>query len=227
MGEVDGRGAARGRWLALAAALLGWMFDGFEMGLFPLVAKPALRDLLGAAASDGAVNLWFAVATAGFLVGAATGGVLFGWLGDRLGRVRAMTFSVLTYALASGACGLADAPWQVAALRFLAALGMGGEWALGVALVMELWSDRSRAWLAGLIGAFGNLGYFFVGLIAAGLSQITAELTDWLLRLGLADDVVARLTANSGWRIMLLLGAAPAVLTFFIRLFVPESERWL
>src|SRR5438477_10538080 len=136
MGERDGQGVSRGKWMALAAALLGWMFDGLEQGLFPLVARPALQDLLGPS-EEGNIGVWFSVATAGFLVGAATGGVLFGWLGDRIGRVRAMTLTVLTYALASVACGLAAAPWQIAALRFLAALGMGGEWALGVALVME------------------------------------------------------------------------------------------
>src|SRR3954471_2647926 len=94
----------RGQWLTLAAALLGWMFDGLEMGLFPLVARPALRDLLGTSIDEATVGKWFAVATAAFLVGAATGGVLFGWLGDRVGRVRAMTLSVLTYAIFSGLC---------------------------------------------------------------------------------------------------------------------------
>src|SRR6266403_5503222 len=126
----------RGQWMALAAALLGWMFDGFEMGLFPLVARPALRDLLGST-NDQEVGVWFAVATASFLVGAATGGVLFGWLGDRIGRVRAMTLSVLTYAIFSGLCAFATTAPEIAVLRILAALGMGGEWSLGVALVME------------------------------------------------------------------------------------------
>src|SRR5205085_420801 len=94
-GHEDGQ-ADRGKWMALAAALLGWMFDGLEQGLFPLVARPALLDLLG---GDQAFGKWFAVATASFLVGAATGGVLFGWLGDRIGRVRALTLTVLTYVL--------------------------------------------------------------------------------------------------------------------------------
>src|SRR5262249_50989557 len=148
MGEPVAQ-ANKGKWLALSAALLGWMFDGLEMALFPLVARPAIRDLLPGA-SDETVNLWFNVATASFMVGAATGGVLFGWLGDRVGRVRAMTLSVLTYSLFSGAGGFVTDPWQIAVLRFVAALGMGGEWALGVALVMEIWPDRSRAFMAGL-----------------------------------------------------------------------------
>src|SRR5262249_38306479 len=145
----------RGQWMALTAALLGWMFDGLEMGLFPLVARPALRDLMNNPA-ESQVGLWFNVVTAAFLIGAATGGVLFGWLGHRIGRVRAMTLSVLAYAIFSGLCGAATAVWQITVLRFLAALGMGGEWSLGVALVMEIWPDRSRAFLAGLIGAAAN-----------------------------------------------------------------------
>ena len=142
----------RGKWMVLLAALLGWLFDGFEMGLFPGISRPALIDLLGFTGpitpeQENAIGLWFSLATAAFLVGAATGGVLFGWVGDRLGRVRAMTLSILTYALVSGVGGFAQAPWQIVAVRFIAALGMGGEWSLGVALVMEVWGGRSaRYW---------------------------------------------------------------------------------
>ncbi|MEY4190104.1 MAG: putative niacin/nicotinamide transporter NaiP, partial [Planctomycetota bacterium] len=82
---------SRGKMLALTAALLGWMFDGFEMGLFPVVARPAVMELLHEQASDALFGRWYGVITAAFLVGAATGGVVFGWLGDRIGRVRAMT----------------------------------------------------------------------------------------------------------------------------------------
>jgi MFS transporter, SHS family, sialic acid transporter len=217
--------SGRGKWLALTAALLGWMFDGLEMGLFPLVARPAITDLLGRA-DDTQISKWFAVATASFLVGAATGGVLFGWLGDRLGRVRAMTLSVLTYAIFSGLCGLATAPEQIAVLRFLSALGMGGEWSLGVALVMEIWPDKSRAFLAGLIGAAANLGYLLVAVLGMWLSTFIGEVRDLLLAVGLPSEWVSSLVAHSGWRIIMILGAFPALLTFLIRLFVPESKRW-
>jgi MFS family permease len=211
-------GAGRGKWLALTAALLGWMFDGFEMGLFPLVARPALATLLGLSPTqidDDAVGFWNALITSSFLVGAASGGVLFGWLGDRLGRVRAMTLSILTYAVCSGLGGLAAAPWQMAALRFVAALGMGGEWSLGVALVMEVWEGRSRALLAGLIGAVGNLGYLLVGLLSLGLGTMQTRFAAW----GLPADWVE-------WRLLMVCGALPALLTFFVRLGVPESESW-
>jgi SHS family sialic acid transporter-like MFS transporter len=218
--------AQRGQKMALAAALLGWMFDGFEMGLFPLVARPALRDLLGSGTPEGQVTLWFGVATAGFLVGAATGGVLFGWLGDRIGRVRAMTVSILTYAIFSGLCGVAQDPRQITILRFVSALGMGGEWSLGVALVMEIWPDKSRALLAGLIGAAANVGYLLAGLLSLALGRVIVQVHALLQSTGMREDYVQALVANDGWRIMMMTGALPALLTFFIRLFVPESSKW-
>jgi MFS family permease len=216
-------GATRDQWLALVAALLGWAFDGFEMGVFPIVARPALIELLDLSAEakaarnpdltpserdaaraqiDEPVRRWNGVLSAAFLFGAALGGLVFGWLGDRFGRVRAMIFSVLTYALFTGFCGFAGQPWHLAVLRFLAALGMGGEWSLGVALVMECWSEHARPVLAGLIGAAANAGFFITALL--GL----------LIRPG------------DYWRALLMVCAFPALLTFLLRTFVPESKQW-
>jgi MFS transporter, SHS family, sialic acid transporter len=221
--------AQRGLWMALAAALLGWMFDGFEQGVFPLVARPALIDLLGLTDDarraadptaneatkneakqriDAAFGPWYGGITAAFLVGAACGGWFFGWLGDRAGRVRAMVYSVLTYALFTGLCGLAQSPWHLAGLRFLSALGMGGEWALGVALVMECWPERSRPLLAGLIGASANVGFILTGLLATAVQAGGLSMS------------------GGGWRWLLAACAFPALLTFFLRTYVPESQEW-
>jgi MFS family permease len=229
-GEQEGR-ITRGAWLALIAALLGWMFDGFEMGLFPLVARPALTDLLGRERAD-AVGLWNGIMIAVFLVGAATGGVVFGWLGDRIGRVRAMTLSVLTYALFMGLCGVSGSLVQMVFFRFISSLGMGGEWSLGVALVMEIWPNRSRALMAGLIGAASNVGFLTIAVIGLGLGKVIHLMHSWLTSAGLPDAWVNYLVVDSygaatGWRLLMIFGAAPALLTFFIRLMVPESERWL
>ncbi|MBC7856358.1 MAG: MFS transporter, partial [Pirellulaceae bacterium] len=231
--EHSGPDSGSGKWMALAAALLGWMFDGAEMGIFSMVGRPAVQDLLSEQLKhltpekqEAMVGLWFAVITAGFLVGAATGGVLFGWLGDRIGRVRAMTLSVLTYALFTGLCGIVGEAWQVGLLRFIAALGMGGEWSLGVALVMEVWPNKSRAFMAGLIGAAANVGYLLVGLVGLVLLQVIGSFETMMLSIGLPEDFVKMLVANKGWRLMMLLGTLPALLTFFIRIFVPESEKW-
>jgi MFS family permease len=212
--------------MAFIAAFLGWMFDGFEIGLFPLVAQPALQDMLPGA-HEKVIGNWIGVMTAAFLVGAATGGVVFGWLGDRIGRVRAMSLSILTYAIFSGLCGVVAAPWQLFLFRFLASLGMGGEWSLGVSLVMEIWPNKSRGWLAGLIGAAANVGFVMVAVLGLMLAQVLGGVHDWLLAMGLSQELVNRLVSNSGWRLLALSGALPALLTFFVRLFVPESERWL
>ncbi len=222
MGDLkQDRAENRGRMLALAAALLGWMFDGFEMGLFPVVSRPALKELLAAKESldpvalEKLVGLWNGIAIAGFLIGAAAGGVLFGWLGDRIGRVRAMSLSILTYALVSGLGAFTDSAWQIVGVRFVAALGMGGEWSLGVALVMEVWGGRSRALLAGLIGAAANAGFAFVAILSLGLGSVRETFGQW----GFSDSWVE-------WRLLMLCGVLPALLTLFLRQFVPESKTW-
>jgi MFS family permease len=200
------------------------MFDGLEMGLFPLVARPAMLELMG---PDQMSNFgtWMSIIIALFLVGAALGGVLFGLLGDRIGRTRAMIWSVLAYSLFSAACAFATEPWHIAVLRCFAALGMGGEWALGVALVMEIWPSKSRPLMAGLIGAAANVGFLIVALLSLGLQGIVAGLGRFLSAL-LPSAWTAALLANGSWRLLFLLGALPAFLTLFIRAFVPESERW-
>src|SRR5262245_8962728 len=225
---ADNRADDHGKWLALVAALLGWMFDGFEIGMFPLVGPNALNDLLG---TEGAANPalkgeWFGVIMSVFLIGAATGGVLFGWLGDRVGRVRAMALSIFTYAIFTGLCGFAHEAWQIAVLRFIASLGMGGEWALGVALVTEIWPDRSRAFLAGLIGAAANVGMLLVGLLSLGLVNFIDGVRELFDALSMSDGMRDYLLRGDGWRLLMIAGALPAVLVFFIRQFVPESQKW-
>ncbi|HZR20282.1 MAG TPA: MFS transporter [Verrucomicrobiae bacterium] len=199
---VTGTSSAREQWLVLVAAFLGWMFDGVEQGVFPLVARPALQDLLGTEA-DAAIGPWMGYITALFLLGAALGGLVFGWLGDRIGRVRAMIFSILAYSLFTGCCYFAQSAAQLGLFRFLAAIGMGGEWSLGVALVMECWPEKHRPLLAGAIGASANIGFGLLGLLG----------------------MLAHVTRGS-WRWVMLAGAAPALLALFIARYVPESRRW-
>ena len=192
-------------YMVLLAAFLGWMFDGMEMGIFPLVARPALQEMQAVAGvlDEQFVQMWMGRITALFLAGAACGGLVFGWLGDRIGRVRAMTLSILAYSLFTGLAYFAQQPWHLGAFRFIAALGMGGEWSLGVALVMECWPERRRPLMAGIIGAAANVRYGLIAVIRIGFS----------------------ITRDS-WRWVMLVGAAPAGLTLLITLFVPESEKW-
>ncbi len=194
----------KGMQMTLLAGFLGWMMDGYEQALFPAIAGPALKSMAPAGVVvDDFVGWWMGIITSSFLVGAALGGAAFGWLGDRIGRVKAMSFSILFYSVFSGVCYFATDPMHLAAARFMAALGMGGEWALGVALVMEAWPERHRSKMAGAIGMAANLGMVLVGCVAL---------------LKPAND--------ESWRIHFLFGASPAILTLLIRLFVPESEKW-
>jgi SHS family sialic acid transporter-like MFS transporter len=190
----------------LLAAGLGWMFDGLEMGMFPLIARPALQQMQasqGLAVSDAYVGLWMGYVTAAFLIGAAGGGVLFGWLGDKIGRVRAMALSILCYSLFTGLVYFAQEPWHLLVTRFVAAFGMGGEWSLGVALVMEVWPEKHRPLMAGIIGAAANVGYVLIAVVGMGFTVTTES-----------------------WRWVALVGALPAFLTIAILAWVPESERW-
>jgi SHS family sialic acid transporter-like MFS transporter len=117
------------RGLTLSAALLGWLFDGLEMGLFPVIARPALQELLGLS-SDRLVGVWMGRITAVFLLGASAGGIAFGWLGDRVGRVRAMSLSILAYSVFTGLCYFAVTPWHLAFFRFMRWAWEGnGRWA--------------------------------------------------------------------------------------------------
>ncbi|MHB8899131.1 MAG: MFS transporter [Thermoguttaceae bacterium] len=190
------------QWYVLLAAFLGWMFDGLEMGLFPIAARPALIDLLNSPA-ESVIGEWYSYMVAAFLLGAALGGLVFGWLGDRLGRVRTMALSIAVYAGFTGLCFFADTPMHLILFRFCAAVGMGGEWALGVALIMECWPEKYRPILAGVIGAAANVGFLFISLVAVKFA-----------------------VNETNWRWMMLAGAAPGVLCFFILALIPESERW-
>jgi SHS family sialic acid transporter-like MFS transporter len=190
------------QWIVLLAAGLGWLFDGYEIGLFPLLARPALKQILGGA-GDGQIGQWMGIITAFFLVGAAFGGVLFGYLGDRIGRVRSMALSILVYSLVTGFGYFAQTPMHLAIIRGVSALGMGGQWALGVALVMESWPERWRPILAGAMGAAANVGFLLVG-VTGKLHPVTPE----------------------SWRWMMIVAALPALIAVFVVALVPESEKW-
>jgi len=194
------------QWKSGAAAWFGWLFDGLEIHLYTLVATPLVVHLLGArGSSDPAVKEKSAYIQAAFLVGWALGGAFFGRLGDRIGRSRALSFTILTYALCTGLCSVAATWWQLMIFRFLAALGIGGEWAVGACLLTETWPVSWRPWLTGILQTAVNLGIIF----AAGLVTLLSFLPH---------------PPPERW--VFLIGVAPALLVFWIRRQVPESEAW-
>lgn len=190
------------QWRTGIAAWLGWMFDGLDMHLYTLVAAPFVAELLGGVATtDPRVGRYGSVVQAAFLVGWALGGAVFGRLGDRLGRARALSLTILTYAAFTGLSFFAHAWWHLLIFRFLAALGIGGEWAVGASLLAETWPRRWRPWLAAVLQTCGN-----VGVLLAGLAN--------------------HLLAAAPPRYVFLVGVLPALLVFWIRRSVPEPEAW-
>jgi MFS family permease len=189
----------------LATAFLGWMMAGAIMAIAPLAGRAATESFVPAA-SEGQLGAWISRYVCAFLLGAAAGGLGFGWLGDRIGRSKAMAASILCYSILTGCTYFAQTPLQYLTLHFLACLGVGGMWPNGVALVSEAWPDVSRPLLAGLIGTSANFGLMLLaGLAARPGLQISAE----------------------NWRWVTIVCATPIVLGAFVALFVPESPRWV
>jgi MFS family permease len=194
------------QWRTGIAAWLGWLFDGLELHIYTLVATPLVVELLGVtSANHPEVKEKSAYIQAAFLAGWAIGGAFFGRLGDRLGRSRTLALTVLTYAACTGLCAFSQTWWQLMVFRFFAALGIGGEWAVGAALLSETWPKSWRPWLAAILQTGVNLGILIAASVVALLSLLPHP------------------PAN---RYIFLLGVAPAVLVFWIRRSVPETETW-
>ena len=204
MDQLDGQprwydGLTSAHWIILAVASAGWIFDVYEGQLFTIFKTPMLRELTGG--SPGAVDLQANIGLAAFLLGGALGGLYFGILGDRLDRLRVMAATILVYSVFSALTYFAQEPWQVHALRFLVALGTGGEWAVAAALVAETFPARARAAASGLFHASSVLG--------VGLASVTGLI----------------FVRPDSWRPAFLFGLLPALLVLWIRLGMSEPQR--
>jgi len=190
----------------LLVAWLGWVFDSMDATIYTLVLQPALSELLrpaggGPVAAD-TIGWYGGIIFSIFLIGWALGGVLFGILADRFGRTRTLTVTILIYALFTGLAALSQTWWQLALFRFVTALGIGGEWAAGAALVAEVWPEDKRTRAAGLLQSAWAGGF----LVAAVLNLLLRDF---------------------GWRPMFVVGVAPAVVAVFVFIWVREPERWV
>jgi MFS family permease len=191
-------------WLAIAGGFAAWLFAGVQMAIMPVASRAASMELLSGAFSEKDAGFWFAISTVAFLIGGACGGWLFGMMGDRFGRVRALAAAVLCYSLFAGAGGFAATQEMLLVMRFIASMGMGGVWPNCMSLAAESYPDASRPMLAGVLGCASNLGVALMG--AFGLFYpINAE----------------------SWRAVMMWSAAPGIVGLLILWLVPESPRWL
>ncbi len=190
------------QWKSGIAAWLGWLFDGLDMHLYVLVATPFVAELLGNIDQhDPKVSYYGSLVQAAFLIGWAFGGSFFGRISDRIGRSRALMLTILVYAGFTGLSYFAGTWWELLIFRFLAALGIGGEWAVGASLLSETWPPRWRPWIAAVLQTGVNLGVMLASLAVYVLAPFAP-------------------------RTVFLVGVVPALLVLWIRQAVPEPEEW-
>ena len=200
-------GVTRYQWLVLTVASLGWVFDAFEGQLFNITRGDLLPDLLkraGAgldpAAMQALASAWCERFLGVFLIGGTIGGWLFSSLADKWGRKPVLALTILCYAIFSGVTAFATQLWHVGALRFLVAMGVGGEWAVGAALVAEVFPKHARE-------------------RAGGIFHTTSVAGVWLA-------AAAGLAVGSNWRAAYLMGVLPALLVLWVRVSVREPDSW-
>jgi MFS family permease len=179
----------------LLAAALGWMLDAFDTMLYALVLAHIMGDLGMSKATSG----FLATLT---LLASGIGGVMFGFLADRIGRKRALMLSILTYSLCSFASGLSTSILMLAIFRFILGLGMGGEWNTGATLVAETWPTELRAMAISIVQSSWAIGYALAALVAGIVLHY------------------------ANWRMVFFVGILPAIVTLWIQSSVPESELW-
>jgi MFS family permease len=208
------QGISRYQWLVLLIASLGWVFDVFEGQIFVASMRDAMPSLLGSPANDPSVTSWNNWAFGFFLLGGAVGGVLFGVVSDRIGRSKTMILTILFYSLFTCVSAFAQAPWQMVLLRFLVAMGVGGEWAVASAMVAEVMPTRSRPVMSSIFHASSVFGTL---LAAATIAMLIGneQLNAWFASRGW-----------EGWRIGFAIGVLPALLTLWIRWKLREPDSW-
>lgn len=209
------RSMNRYHWFVLIVAALGWMLDCFDQQIFLLARQPAMEDLLVFPASASPVEMKAQIdaamqyATAIFLMGWGIGGLIFGVLGDRIGRVKTMMITILTYSIFTGLSAISTGFWDFSVYRFLTGMGVGGEFAVGVALVAEVMPARARPYCLSLLQALSAIGNVSAALLVIIMGQLQE------------GDVI-----TSIWRPMFVIGAIPAILALVVRMKLKEPEQW-
>ncbi|WP_373532166.1 MFS transporter [Vampirovibrio sp.] len=192
-------GISRYHLMVFVGCWLGGIFDGMDSTLMSVAMPTAIAELTGSTAKS-VVGPIASYVTSIFLLGWMAGGILFGVIGDKLGRVRSMIFSILLYATFTGLAGLTQSWEQLAVCRFLTGLGIGGELVSISTFLAEVWPARSRAIAIGVLITSYQAGVFIAGSIN---------------------------TVFQDWRTAFWIGALPALLVIFLRLTLKESDRWM
>jgi len=206
------RGVTRRQWFVFAVASGAWLFDNLDQRLFSLARIPALADLMGPAAASLDVQAFAKVATALFLIGWGVGGLTFGALGDRFGRVRLLGISIFLYSVCTGLTAICQDHWQFAVLRLATGVGIGGVFGLAVAILAETVSGTARLAMLALFQVFSTVGNIGAALMKMGVDHLAGQGT---------------IAFASSWRWLFALGALPALLGVIAVLSLRESEAWL
>jgi MFS family permease len=218
MGWASLRDLTKYQWFVFVVAALAWMADCMDQQLFNLVRVMSLTDLLGGASADKLeVTKWSGRSTSVFLIGWATGGLIFGVYGDRIGRVKTLTYTILLYSIFTGFSAFSQGPYDYCAYRFLTGLGVGGVFAAAVALLAETMTNQARPFTLGLMQAFSAIGNCTAAVLFISLGLL--ELNGYL------DGV--RSIGLSAWRVLFLIGIVPAGLVIFIQRRLSEPQTWL
>src|ERR1700722_15427496 len=200
-------------WLVIAAGWAGWGFDVFDALLFNFVAPncvPVLLHIpLGSPQAREATVFWTGAITSILLVGWAAGGVLFGWVGDRIGRKRALFTTITIYAVGTALCAFSTNIWEMIIFRAIASLGIGGEWGIGAALVAEAVPESRRVEAGVILQTSSPLGL----VLASAVNYQVAGV--WFAG-----------SPETSWRYVFLAGLAPVIMAFAVRFFIRESDQW-
>ncbi|MFO0877478.1 MAG: MFS transporter [Gemmataceae bacterium] len=203
----------RYHWFVFVVAALGWLADCMDQQLFNLARVAAISELLKLPASDQMVKAWAGYSTSFFLIGWAIGGLFFGVLGDRWGRVRTMLLTILLYSVCTGLSAISVNVYDFCFYRLITGLGVGGEFAVGVALLAETMPAAARPYTLGLLQAFSAIG----NITAASLYMLMG----WLEMQGTFLNA-----GFSAWRLLFIIGTIPAAIALIVRRRLDEPDAW-
>ena len=206
------RELTRYHWFVLTVASAAWFFDCLDQRLFSLARVPALKELMNLPASDPDLQAYGKVVTACFLIGWGIGGLIFGALGDKFGRAKMLTLTILIYSAFTGLSYFSRTKLDFTIFRFLTGVGVGGVFGLAVALIAETVPSGARAQCLGLLQVLSSIGNMTAGFVKMGIDALQTNGT---------------IAAGTGWRWMFLIGAVPAFMIIFTRGYLKEPATWL